>query len=60
MHTIVFISVEISRPLTGMEDSTVVYEMISSSALNEAYHDGKWHMHVSLNEYNKIIIEVKK
>lgn len=43
MNTAVFISVEVSRSLTGSEDPTVFYEMISSTTLDEACHDGKQH-----------------
>lgn len=43
VNTAVFISVEISRSLTGSEDPTMFYEMISSTTLDEAFHDGKQH-----------------
>lgn len=42
LYTIVFFSVEITRPLTGSEDPTTLYDLISNSTLKDAYQDGKW------------------
>lgn len=50
LHWIVFVSVEISRPLTGSEDPAILYDRISSSTLKDAYQDGKWHVVTFFNE----------
>lgn len=50
---IFFISLAISRPLTGCEDPTILYDLISSSTLKDAFQDGKQYIQYLNSSFNE-------